>query len=265
MKRNTSWQVGVWTVFIGIAVIAVVFIFMLRPSPIIAGPGNTGLLPGPSSGKDGSLIELFSYVSPSVGALYTQSSGGDLSFTCTVTVIEKPKGKTIFLTAGHCVNRDVAYMVTLDGHRFYSARAWRLAPEKIDKQKNKRKHGEPKVDMALFVVDEELSVNPVPIGLGIPIEPGRKIATVGYPLGVTKVRYSGTIAGHLERPGAEQDGYIILQIFGAPGSSGSAVIDTETARIIGVLVSGKQASAGLPVIFAVPIRYQDYLISVSQK
>lgn len=256
--KQTPWYSGILAIFIAVVIVTVVFIFTPWPLLTIAGPGNGG------GEGDGSLIELFSRTSPAVGALYTQSSGGDLKFTCTVTVIKKSGGKTHLLTAGHCVDRDVAYMVTLDGHRFYSARVWRLAPEKIDRQKNKRKHGQPKVDMALFVVDEELPVDVVPIGLGISIEPGRPIATVGYPLGVTKVRYSGTIAGHLERPGAEQDGYIILQIFGAPGSSGSAVIDVSTGKIIGVLVSGKQASAGLPVIFAVPIRYQDYLISVSK-
>lgn len=256
--KYLSGQMAIWVGIVWAVVATVVTIFIFQVPLTVAGPRSGG-------NEEGSLIELFSLTSPAVGALYTQSSSGDLSFTCTVTVIRKSKGKTILLTAGHCVNRDVAYMVTLDGHQFYSARAWKLAPEQIDRQKNKRKHGQPKVDMALFVIDEELLVESVPIGLGIPIEPGRKIATVGYPLGVTKVRYSGTIAGHLERPGAEQDGYIILQIFGAPGSSGSAVIDVGTGKIIGVLVSGKQANAGLPVIFAVPIRYQNYLISVSKE
>ena len=224
-----------------------------------------------SESKDGAaeLIKSFKRVSSGVGALYVQTSGGDLNYACTVTIIEKSEdeegeGRTILLTAGHCVDRGEAYMVTFDGRRFYSARLWKLPAEKINPQK-KRQYGEPKVDMALFIIDEQLPMEPIKIGKEVPIEPGRDILTVGYPLGVTKIRYNGIIAGRLERPGSKDHGYLLLQIFGAPGSSGSAVVDQRTGLIIGVLVSGKQGNTGLPVIYAVPISYKKHLIPARKK
>ena len=212
-------------------------------------------------GSDG-LVRLFENLSPSVGALYTKGDSGDLGVICTVTVIERAEGRTVLLTAAHCARRSVSYMVTLDGRRFYAARVWKLPPEEINPEKGQRPYGQPKVDMALFVVDEELPVSPVPIGVAVLVAPGRAVVTVGFPLGVTKVRYRGIVAGLLERPGSDLDGYLILQIFGAPGSSGSAVIDEATGTIVGVLVSGKQEQAGLPVIFATPVGYQRFLQAV---
>ncbi|MEE9499588.1 MAG: serine protease [Nitrospinaceae bacterium] len=228
------------------------------------------LLAGPSvyasESRDGSagLIKSFRRVSSAVGALYVQTAGGDLNYACTVTVIEHKEERSILITAGHCVDRGEAYMVTFDGRRFYTARVWKLPAEKINPQK-KRQYGEPMVDMALFIVDERLSVKPIEIGMKVSVEPGRGVLTVGYPLGVTKIRYNGIIAGRLERPGSKDHGYLLLQIFGAPGSSGSAVVDQRTGLIIGILVSGKQGSAGLPVIYAVPISYKKHLIPAGKK
>jgi len=244
---------------VGMAVMIVCFFSLVAPSGSAYGQNKGVAQPGSE------LIELFARVSSSVGALYTQSADGDLKFTCTVTVVEHIEGRTALLTAGHCVDRDVSYMVTLDGKRFYAAKVWKLPPELIDPQKHKRSYGEPAVDMALFITDEPLPAKAIRMGMTLEAVPGLGVVTVGYPLGVTKIRYNGIVAGAFERPGADLDGYIMLQIFGAPGSSGSAVIEQNTGSILAVLVQGKQGHAGLPVIFATPIRYQQYLTPVGEK
>jgi S1-C subfamily serine protease len=219
------------------------------------------LLSAPAFASSTALEQRLGQISPAVGALYAQTQNGNLEFLCTVTAIEKDAKSTTLLTANHCVRKDVAYVVTFDGKMFHAARVWKVPPESIDPNRYRRQYGQPETDLALFTVDSALTVPVIPIGRDDLMEPGRSIVTVGYPLGVTKIRYIGIVAGRYERPGADIDGYIILQIFGAPGSSGSAVIEEATGYIIGVLVSGRQAF-GTPVIFSVPISHLKYLLEV---
>ena len=210
------------------------------------------------------LIEGFRAVAPAVGALYSRNIGGDLTFTCTVTAIEKEEKVTLFLTAYHCVKQDVAYLITLDGKQFYAARVWRIPHDKLDAAKYPRRYGEPETDMAFFLVDKNLPVQPIEVGDDTGIEPGTRILVVGFPLGITKINYEGIIAGRLEQAGSDRNGYLMLQSFGAPGSSGSAVIDARNKTIVGVLVSAESARVGLPVIFATPISYRRWLINAEE-
>ena len=96
------------------------------------------------------------------------------------------------------------------------------------------------------------------------IKAGHPIVMVGYPLGVTKISYNGIISGRLDRPGDAYNGYMTMQIFGSPGSSGSSVVDQETGKIIGVLVSATQSGVGLPVIFATPASYRKYMLELDK-
>jgi S1-C subfamily serine protease len=94
---------------------------------------------------------------------------------------------------------------------------------------------------------------------------GGKIVMIGYPLGVTKINYEGIIAGYFDRLGSDIYNYLMLQIFASSGSSGSAVIDVNTGKVVGVLVAAKSAYAGLPVIFATPIDYIKHLMQVREQ
>ena len=64
------------------------------------------------AGEGKGLVEGFRKVAPAVGALYSRSMGGDLTFKCTVTAVKKQEQATIFLTAYHCVSKDVAHLIT---------------------------------------------------------------------------------------------------------------------------------------------------------
>lgn len=222
------------------------------------------LLAASQSWSATSLEDILSSISPAVGALYAQRSDGSLSFLCSITIIGKTDRQTELLTAKHCVEKDVAYLVTFDGKLFYAARVWKLPGEDIDPNKYRRQYGEATVDAAIFAVDQVLDLPVVPLGSDVGVAPGRSIVTVGFPLGATKIRYVGIVAGRYERPGSEMDGYLILQIFGSPGSSGTAIIEEASGTVIGILVSGRQ-SFGTPVIFATPVSYLRFLMEVPRQ
>ena len=207
------------------------------------------------------LIETFARLAQSVGALYSLEDDGDLSFLCSATAVGKEGQATVILTAYHCVRKGVSYLINFGDNRFHSLRVWKIPHYELDKTKYPRAYNEPKTDMALFLMDG-VTVPIVPTAEGAALTPGAKLAMVGFPLGLAKVRYEGIVSGYLDRPGSDDYNYLLLQIFGAPGSSGSAVVSVDSGKIIGVLVSGKQGRAGLPVIFATPIDYQRYLMAV---
>lgn len=214
--------------------------------------------------KSASLEDVFQRVSPAVGALYAQKSDGSLQFLCSITATDKSEKRTLLLTALHCVEKGVSYMVSFNGKQFHSARVWSVPRWDVDPAKHRKAFGTPEVDMAFFAIEGQLDVPTVTIGNDASVRPGRQIVTVGFPLGVTKISYNGIVSGRLERPGSGVDGYLTLQIFGSPGSSGSAIIDQDSGTIIGVLVSARQEFVGLPVIFATPINYRSYLLEAGQ-
>ena len=200
--------------------------------------------------------------SDSVGALYAQGDGGSLNFNCTATAVERREGKIVILTAFHCATRGTSYLISFNRRTFYPLQLWKIPHEEIDAQRFPRTHNQPKTDMAMFVMEDDPRVTIIPIGDDAGLKPGQKIIMVGYPLGITKTHYEGIVAGRLEKPGADSHGYVVLQIFGAPGSSGTAVIDRETKTVVGVLTGGAQAIVGTPVLFATPISYRKYLMEV---
>lgn len=206
------------------------------------------------------LIETFARVSESVGALYAMERDGDMNFLCTITAVDTFEGKTVLLTAFHCVRKGVAYLVNFGDNQFHPAQVWKI-PHYEASPDEQRDYNEPKTDMALFVSEHPAPLTPIAKAGRMPVQ-GGKIVTVGFPLGLAKVRYEGIVSGYMDRPGSDDDGYMLLQIFGAPGSSGSAVVDAVTGEVVGVLVAGQQARGGLPVIFATPHEYEKYLAAV---
>ena len=216
-------------------------------------------------GASSTLVEKFDRVSPATGALYAHRSSGDLGFLCSVTAVGQDSEALVILTAYHCVQQGVAYKVTFDGREMYPASVWKIPHYEVSMQKYPRLFGEPKTDMVFFRVFgvPEGKVPTIPLGDESSVKSGSSIITVGFPLGVAKVSYQGSVAGRLDRPGHDEHQYLLLQIFGAPGSSGSSVIDVDSMTIVGVLVSASTGSVGLPVIFATPISYQKYLMDAT--
>ena len=210
------------------------------------------------------LIETFARVSKSVGALYSLDSGGDMKFLCSATAIDRKHGKTVVLTANHCIRKGVAYSINFGDNNFRPLNVWQIPHYEIDADKYPRRYNEPVTDIALFLM-EGVETPVVPIGAASKARPGSKVAMVGFPLGMAKVSYEGIVSGYLDRPGSDESGYLLLQIFGAPGSSGSAVVSIKTGEIMGVLVASKSSGfggGGLPVLFATPTSYMNNLMIV---
>ena len=201
-------------------------------------------------------------ISPSVGALYARQADGNMKFLCSATAIERRGDDTMILTANHCLEKGVAYSINFGDGLMRPLQAWMVPHYEADEE-SKQKYGEPVTDMALFLM-RGADVPLVPLAARATDTPGTRIVMVGYPLGVAKIAYEGIIAGRFDLAGNDLDGYLLLQIFGAPGSSGSAVVDVGTGRVIAVLVAAKQAPVGLPVIFATPIEYRENLALVRE-
>lgn len=208
------------------------------------------------------IINTVDRVSKSVGALYAQTPGGDINFLCSATAIERWNDKTVILTAHHCLQRGVAYLINFGDNKLHTLTAWKVPHYEVDAEKFPRKYNEPETDMALFLMDGH-DVPTVQMADSSRVKRGAKVVMVGYPLGVSKISYEGSVAGRFDRVGADQYNYLLLQIFGSPGSSGSSVVDVDTGEIVGILVSAKQAMSGLPVIFATPVEYRQHLIEVA--
>jgi len=206
------------------------------------------------------LIETFAQVEPSVGALYALEAQGNFQFLCSATAVDRYDGKTVVLTAYHCTKKGVSYYVNFGDQVLRRAVVWKVPHYKVNEEKYPRIFNEPETDMALFLMDGE-DVPVVPLAETSAIANGAKIAMVGYPLGLSKIMYEGIVAGRFDRPGDDMYDYLLLQIFGAPGSSGSAVVDVDTGEIVGVLVAAA-TSPVLPVIFATPIDYRKWLMPV---
>lgn len=206
------------------------------------------------------IIQTLGEIRSSVGALYAQEEDGDMTFLCSATAVDRKGHKTVVLTAYHCLKKGVAYMINFGDDKMRALRVWKIPHYEVNKQKYPRKFNQPETDMAMFLMDGT-DIPVVPLAKTSVTEPGSKVTMVGYPLGQAKISYEGTVAGRFDRPGADMDDYVLLQIFGAPGSSGSAVVNVDTGKVIAILVAVKQR-AGLPVIFATPIEYMRFLKNV---
>ena len=213
-----------------------------------------------NAGERDDIIRVLAKAAPSVGALYGQAQNGDMKFLCTATAVGRHEGQTVVLSAHHCLDKGVSYLINFGDNQLRSLTVWKIPHYEADAQKHPRRYNEPLTDMALFLTPGT-DIPLLAIAAPELLSPGTRILTVGFPLGVTKITYEGTIAGRFDRAGSDNYNYLMLQVFGAPGSSGSAVLNAR-GEVVGVLVAGRQASVGLPVIFATPIEYQEHLIPV---
>ena len=211
--------------------------------------------------ENNSLVDTFAKLKPSVGALYAQEQSGDLRFLCSATAIGREGKDTVILTAYHCMQRGVSYLVNFGDNTLRPLRVWKIPHYEVDSEKYPRRYGEPQTDAALLLMPGQ-DIPIAAVAATSNVETGARVAMVGYPLGVAKIAYEGGIAGRFDRIDADLQDYLLLQIFGAPGSSGSSVVSVETGEIVGVLVAAKSASVGLPVIFATPIEYLEHLMPV---
>lgn len=174
-------------------------------------------------------------------ALYGEK--GDVAhFLCTTTVIAKRPGAYLLLTAGHCVTgkdlpQDLKFYVSeqiVDQPVIGNAN---LQPVSVLKAENSDKY-----DFALLELDSQKEYSVIPLA-----DPDKapqvedKVYVVNFSLGVAKQVALGVVASDvIPNQGSEGDcapckGRYLVHLFGAPGASGSAVIDEKTHEIVGVV------------------------------
>lgn len=214
---------------------------------------------GPAHAAD--LVQTFAKIRPSVGALYAQTGSGDMKFLCSATAVAREGPDTVVLTAYHCMEKGVSYLINFGDNRLQPLTVWKIPHYEVDADKSPRLFNEPTTDAALLLMPGH-DIPVVPLAVSSGLDPGARVAMVGYPLGVAKIAYEGGVAGRFDRKGNDLYDYLLLQIFGAPGSSGSSVIDVETGEVVAVLVAAKGGGVGLPVIFATPVEYLEYLAPI---
>ncbi len=149
-------------------------------------------------------------------------------------------GPKQFLTAGHCAIRGVKVQF---GYEVHTIRSVLLGVGTKD-------DGDSRYDWAVFNTYTD-SDNAEPLEVDCKAKPyiGEPIAAMGYPV-YMKQTFSAGYVSNLE--GLDINGYepgsdFWADMNAAPGNSGSAVVDRDSGKIIGVLVEGlgRQRTGGL--------------------
>lgn len=176
--------------------------------------------------------------------LFVQDERAGLKFICTATAFEKTSTGYLFVTAGHCTedgDKDTAYFVSLDP----AAKDRPYIPASLYMQGHD--------DLAVLKVDTTEEIPTVALGDQKTLHAGSQIFNVASPQGLGKLLFFGYVSA-LEQARHTRDGaehpYLLMQMPAAPGSSGSAIFDNESGKIVGILIAVYVSKFGGPVVTA---------------
>lgn len=191
---------------------------------------------------------IVTHVYDSVALLYTQDESGDMKMTCTATAFATiPKGYR-FVSAAHCVPGTEDKLQKLQ--KFYIS-----ADSKGQKnyfvarlvQAGDKKLGD---DFSIFEVETADHFDTVTLGDESILRIGDRVINVAGALGFGKEYFEGYVSEvQLDRPplnGGEVTwtNVTLVQIGGAPGSSGSAIVSLDQNAIVGFLVGASNDDVG---------------------
>lgn len=169
----------------------------------------------------------------SVVGLYAGMESGGKQFICTATAFDKKGGKTLFLTAAHCLAKPGVMWTYL----FTSTDTLTYEPARVLKVGN-MKLG---YDFAILAGDKPYPVTP--LGNEMKEAPNVSVLAIGMPGGLGKLPLRGyVLLRNVDRPMLADEGTtnwsgcMLVELHGGPGSSGSAVVSDTTHTIIGMLV-----------------------------
>jgi Trypsin-like peptidase domain len=194
-------------------------------------------LPIPSiaqSPKKPHIAQNSSEVYASTFALYG-SWNNNTRFMCTATPYEATPTGYHLITAGHCVKGGLPPNL-----KFYVAEDINanlaLQTVTVLKAENNDKY-----DFAILNLNTPRDYAIVPINDGKFPEVGSEVVNVNFALGLTKQLGTGTVASKQMNESADNGecglckNRYIVHINGGPGASGSAVIDTSSGEIVGLV------------------------------
>lgn len=164
-------------------------------------------------------------------------------FLCTVTAIQKYKAGYIFLGAGHCtqanpeLQADLVFTIETDLH---------TAPQSVelikavlqDENFSANQVAIQPVDYALFYLKTAAKIPTITLGDESSLRIGSKTTNVNFSLALAKYVAPGIVSSLVARYG-EASGFFGDQMFMSHGASGSAVVDTKTHQIVGIVIAGE--------------------------
>jgi len=170
-------------------------------------------------------------------ALYVERNG-EKHFTCTATAYEKIKGGYLLVSAGHCIDgRDtLKFFVRTDVDDSLP-----YMPVTVIKYALTEK-----LDFSILELNTKNKYPTIQLGSDENLAVGDAIENVSFALGIAKQFNNGYVATDLLHPNEETSGsssmwllnHFLVEVDGAGGSSGSAIVSNNSHKIVGLLVSG---------------------------
>jgi|SRR5579864_632676 len=170
-------------------------------------------------------------------ALY-EHRGKQERFICTTEAYETIVGGYHLIGAGHCIDPKA------DSFSVAEDIGGPETPVTVIKHEQDKD-----ADLAIFEMKTDKAYPVIPLGTIDGEHVGDSVINVNFAVGMAKQLSEGKISSGVIPAGDDGDTDVFLaQIFGAGGSSGSAVISANTHKIIGILIYGfNDDYEGLPV------------------
>ena len=169
-------------------------------------------------------------------ALYIDEGDGT-HFTCTATAYQKIKGGYLLLSAGHCIdNRDTSnFFVKTDVDDTLPAMPVTVIKYGFDSG----------ADFSILELDTKLSFPTIQLGSEDELAINDGIENVSFALGIAKQFNNGWVASEVLKNNdvsKQSDkllvAHFLVDVDGAGGSSGSAIVSKRTHHIDGILTTG---------------------------
>lgn len=157
---------------------------------------------------------------------------GETTARCTATAYQRVKNGYYLISAGHCTYGAPTDMTWLVASDFYQP--------KTEVQLVKSRYDEI-LDFSVFELDTLADIPIIPLGTEHDARVGDPIISVGFGHMIGKQLTHGIVSTQLMYPTTDCSicgGKFLAQIYGASGSSGSAIVSKQTHKILGVLVVG---------------------------
>jgi hypothetical protein len=180
-------------------------------------------------------------------ALYVEKDGVN-HFTCSATAYEKVKGGYLLVSAGHCIGgRDTwKFSVKEDVDDSLPAMPVTIVKYALTDE----------YDFSILEFDTKKKYPTIKLGSEEELSIGDSVENVSFALGIAKQFNNGYVATEILKHNDASDSagrwllnHYLVEIDGAPGSSGSSIVSKKSHHIVGLLVSGIQGQqVGMGVI-----------------
>jgi hypothetical protein len=162
-------------------------------------------------------------------ALY-EHRGNQERFICTTEAYEKITGGYRLIGAGHCIDPKADFFAVAEN---IGGSETKVTVIKSELDKN--------ADLAVFEMKTDKVYPVIPMGTIDGERIGDVVVNVNFAVGIAKQLSEGKISSVvIPSDGDEGTDVFLAQIFGAGGSSGSAVVSADTHKIIGIVIYGFQ-------------------------